>query len=336
MKRGLIILVLLFALPLVSAVPTFNLFNGEVLCSSDVETSYSIYVNVDNGTNSFNETGSVSSSGEYALVVGASEGYNISFYVDSVFVMTILYNESAWVRSQDLSLASDHDLCYEAPDNPPGGNPPSGDPPSGNPPSNPPSAYCGDGNCDSDESCSDCSEDCGQCPPPANDWDLSGPIVDVPQEGAVEVISIGGDYDLVMEGITTPFSIWDVSSENAKIDINGLTYEIPFEGTIEIEVGDYSVLASYLSNQDGKAKIAFNNAGIRAVSAFPGMAIVYWILGIIIFGVGVFFLVKWIKNRKSIMSNPKMPVKTALLKPSKGKGKIVNKKDRNLLSGPEN
>jgi hypothetical protein len=343
MKRGLlVILVLLFALPLVSAVPTFNLFNGNVLCDGDVQTGYSVYTNVYNGTDVFNETGSVSSSGEYALVVGANDGYNISFYVDNVIITTVLYNESSWVRNQDLSLAGSHALCD---DGDTGGGNTGGDDDDDDDDNGggaDPRPYCGDGTCDTDESCSGCAEDCGQCPPPADDWELSGPTVDVPQEGVIEVVSVGGDYDLLIEGTSSPFSIWDVSSESAKIDIDGVTYVIPYEATVEIGVGDYSVLVSYLATNDGKAKIAFNNAGIRAISAFPGAVVVYWVLGIIIVGVGIFFLLRWYKNRKPGVGKSKVedeksktPVKTLSLKPSKEKKKVVNKKDRNLLSGPE-
>ncbi len=108
-----------------------------------------------------------------------------------------------------------------------------------------------------------------------------------------------------------------------------------FEDSIEIPVGGYSVLVSYLATNEGKAKLSFSNAGIRAVSAFPDLTILYYILGIIVLGVGIFYLVKWLKNRKPSGGKPNVSEKKTLsLKPKKEKPKVVNKKDRNLLSGP--
>ena len=378
MKRGLLLfMTLLFIVPFVSAVPTFNLFSGEVFCGSTAQTGYTLFAVVDNGTDTFNETGTVSATGEYVLIVGAVNGYNVSFYVNDAFVEGVAYNESSWIRDKNITLGAGHSLCSSG-------------------------TVCGDGNCEGSETCSSCPADCGTCGGPTggpsgttsddecgdddvnqndeecdgsdlddetcltlgfeggdlacksdctfdvssctgtssycddgncsgSEWDLTDPIVDVSGNEGEVVVSVGGDYDLVIDGSTLPFSIYDISDESATIDIDGRTYVIGFEDTTEIDAGDYSVLVSYLSTQDGKAKLVFMNAGVRAVSAFPGVEIVYYVFGIIILAILAFFLVRWLKGRSSKKGSGSFKSKGISLKPSvKGKKPASGKKKKFL------
>jgi len=171
------------------------------------------------------------------------------------------------------------------------------------------STYCDDGNCSGGE------------------WELTDPTVDVSGDEGEVVVSVGGDYDLVIDSSTAPFSIYDISDESATIDILGVTYVVGFEDTIEIDAGDYSVLVSYLASQDGKAKLVFTNAGVRAVSAFPGVEIVYYVLGIIILAVVVFLLIRWLRRRTPKSSSKNFKDKGISLRPNlKGKKPVVKKK----------
>jgi len=289
MKRGILILAILFILPFVNAVPTFNLFDGNVLCGNDVQTGYSISVNVSNGTNLFEVPGSVSSAGEYVIVVGAANDYNISFYVDDVFVEEVIYNESLIDVNNDLVLESSHALCYVAPPGPNTPNSPSS--PSG--PSGP-STPSGDDN-ESDDNETDVV---------VGSWDVTGDgtQIDITSQ-AGEVISAGGEYVLVIDGVPYGFSVYAVNSENAKIWIDDIEYDILVNANVELNVGGRSVLASYLETQEGLARLSFQGAGVRATEAFSVMTLVYLILGIIIISVGIFFLIRKFSSSKPVFKN---------------------------------
>ena len=365
MKRGILLLVLLFVMPFANAVPTLNLFNGDVLCDSTAQTSYSIYANVSDGSDSFNVSGSVSYSGEYILFVGASNGYNISFYVDDVLIKTVPYNESLIEIDNDLVLDSSHALCYSDPGSGPGSDP------GGNGDADEcgdddvnqnfeecdgddlddetcltldfdggtlgckedctfdvssctgGSSYCGDGNCDTNESCVNCEGDCGECPPDEDEWNLSGPTVDVPQEGVMEVVTVGGEYVLVLSNDSYNFSVYEVNSESIKIWIDDAEYILSSNTNLELNVGDSIVLVSYLDFQDDLVKLSFQNAGVRATMMNTGVLfIVFLIVGLILVSVGILFLIRKLSANKSGLKNPI--------------SKKEDSEDAGLLAGPKN
>jgi hypothetical protein len=308
MKRSILVLVLLFILPLISAVPTFNLFNGDVLCGSDIQTGYSIYANADNGTNQFNVTGSVSASGEYVIVMGATNGYDISFYVDGVFVKNVSYDESLIDVNSDLVLASDHALCYVAPptDPPPSSPGSPGSPSSPSTPSTP----------------SDPVDDPVDDPATDVEWELvqDGTELDITEQ-STEFVSIGGEYALVVDEISYDFSIYAVNSESVKIWIGESEYVIPVNGNVELEIEGRLVLATYLESKDGLAKLSFQNSGVRATQGFAIPSVVYLIFGVIILLVGIFFLIRRLSANKP-------DFKKSIFKKN-------NSDDTGLLSGPK-
>ena len=302
-------MVVLFILPFVNAVPTFNLFNGDVLCGSSVQTGYSITANVTNGTDVFGVNGGVSGAGEYAVVVGAANGYNVSFYVNGVFVEIVEYNESLIEVNNDLVLESSHGLCYVAPPTDPPG--PTGGPTGG------PSGSNDDDDDDDDDGTDDGTGDDDVV---VGTWEptMDGSEVNVTEESR-EIISNGGEYVLVIDESSYDFSIYAVSSESAKIWINDAEYVIPVDSNVELDINGRIVLASYLETQDGLARLSFQDAGVRATASSGVMTIIYIIIGIIIIGVGIFFLI-----RKLSVDKPKF-------------NKIGKEdSDSGLLSGPKN
>ncbi len=296
-------MVILLILPFVNAVPTFNLFNGNVLCDSSVQTGYAITANVTNGTDIFSVIGGVSGSGEYAIVVGAANGYNVSFYVDDVFVEKVEYDESLININNDLVLASDHDLCYVAPADPPADTPGGG----GGGPSAPstPSVPSNDDDSTDDDSVGDVV---------VGDWEPTddGSAVDVSEE-TTEVVTNGGEYVLVIDESPYDFSVYAVNSESAKIWIDDAEYIVPVNSNVELEIDGRIVLASYLETQDGLARLSFQNAGVRATQSFNIMYVVYIVAGIIVIGVGIFFLIKKLSGEKPKFKSNKKDSDSGLL-----------------------
>jgi len=178
----------------------------------------------------------------------------------------------------------------------------------------PPTSYCGDGTCQVSEDCSSCPQDCGNC---GGDWELTGVEVDMDQSEIEEVVSVGGDYDLIIGGADYPFSVYDVTSESVSIDVNGETYVIPIQGTQNIFVGGYDFEASYLETQDGKAKLSLRKIGLRGVTPYPMQDVVYFIVGALIVGVGLFFGIRYLTRGVKQDSN------------------LSKSKKQNLLAGPE-
>jgi hypothetical protein len=289
MKRGILVLVLLFVIPFVNAVPTFNLFSGDALCGDEVQTGYSVHANVYDGVDSFNVSGSISDSGKYVLIVGATNLHNVSFYVDNVLIKTLPYDKSLIEIDNDLSLASDHDLCYVEDDDGDGNG-----------------GGGGDGNGDSG---GDTVND-----PIVNDTDddeddawsqtESGTLIDVTNQ-IEEIISYGGDYVLVLEEESYDFSVYEVNSETAKIWIDDAEYLIPSNSNLELSVGDSIVLVSYLGFQDDLVKLSFQNAGVRATMMNTGVLfVIYLVIGLLLFLTGVFFLIRKLYANKSEFKKP--------------------------------
>ena len=308
MKRGILLFVLLFIVPFVNAVPTFNLFDGNVYCGADVQTGYSVYANAHNGADSFNETGGVSTAGEYFLIVGADNTYNVSFYVEGVLIQTIPYNESLININNDLVLADDHALCDSEPDDDPG-NPDSPGNPSGDDPA--------DAGSVNDTIVNDTEESSGDV------WSqtVDGISINI-TEHTGEVIGFGGDYDLVIDNNSYAFSIYAVNSENVKIWIDDSEYVVSNGLNRELSVGNSIVLATYLDFKNDFAKLSFQSAGTRATAANAGVIpIFYLIFGSIIFLVGIFFLIR------KLSANGPPSKKPSLKKDDSG--------DEGLLAGPK-
>jgi hypothetical protein len=167
-------------------------------------------------------------------------------------------------------------------------DPPS-DPP-GNPPSNSSSSYCGDYVCDNNESCLSCENDCGVCVF-ENGWELSGFEFDL-SSNAVEIITVGGDYTITIDGVSEMLNIYDVDGDHIKIEVGDESYLVEFETNIELNIKGYSVYVSYLESQNGRVKLLFQNEWVRATSSFSSNSIVYLIIYAFIIFVIFFFINK--------------------------------------------
>lgn len=150
--------------------------------------------------------------------------------------------------------------------------------------------YCGDGFCDSNESCEDCVSDCGICLFEEG-WELSGSEIDI-SGNAVEVVTSGGDYNLIINDISETLSIYDVNAESVTLSVNGVEYIIESGVSKEINVGGYGVFVSYLETNDGIVKLSFKNQWVRSTGSFNVYSIVYLIIYALIIFVIFFFMIR--------------------------------------------
>ncbi len=96
-----------------SAPPSFNIFTGYVFCadSSNYLDSYTMSINASNDVDSFSESSDVST-GQYYFLVSANESYNISFFVEDIFVGKENYSLGI-INTINFTLSSDHSLCSD-------------------------------------------------------------------------------------------------------------------------------------------------------------------------------------------------------------------------------
>jgi len=155
--------------------------------------------------------------------------------------------------------------------------------------------YCGDSICGSGESCENCTFDCGVCLFDEEFFELSGSVIDI-SSSVVEVITLGGDYKVVINGFSEDLIIYHVNAESVKMRVNGVEYTVDLDTSKEINVGGYSVYASYLENELGRAKLSFRNQWVNSTSSFSVYSIGYLIIYALVVLVVFFFMVRRNKN----------------------------------------
>lgn len=294
---------LLFVVPFVSALPpSFHVFSGSVTCeNSENPNGDQLSVTITNGTDTMQETATISNE-VYSLVVSADTGYNVSFYASGTFLDSVDYQPYS-ITEMNFSLSSGHSFCTAGSGTTTGttgGSSGGGGGGGGSLKTN----TCGDGDCDLGETCSGCPEDCGSC----DSWELSGSSVNLDEDDVVEVVSTGGNYELILDGATTPFNIASVSDESLIIVMDGQSYTISLMGSQELDKGEHNLQISYLDNANGKAKLSFRKILERAVTPYPVNDVLYFVGGVVLFGVLIFFFVRWLNKHvqgKSISTSKK-------------------------------
>jgi len=280
----------------VAAPPSFHLFSGYVTCADgSFVDNHVLDLTVYNGSNVFTQTTSISN-GFYSVLVDADVDYLVNFSAGGFYLDQFVYQAYGFSEDTNFSLDASHSFCFVA------------------------VPTCTDGIQNQGETGVDCGGPCTACSvapvtggggsggggggsggttPVVNtsnqttgtiqSWDLTGTEVNMDQTETEEVISVGGDYNLVLDGTNTPFSIYSVTEGTVTIDIDGQTYVVPLEGSQEFTIGDYEFQVSYLDSLNGRAKVLFKKISLRGVTAYSSKEVIYFIIGAVIIGAGLFF-----------------------------------------------
>jgi len=328
MKKEALLIVVLLVLPMLvfAAPPSFHIFSGSVVCeNSQNPNGNNILVNVSNGTNSFVEQVAITNN-QYFVVIEADSGYNVSFYASDDFLNSTPYVPYG-MSEINFSLSSSNGFC-EVSSDPNTGDPSSSSTTSDNTITSDSSTtnnddssnddsdqvVCGDGTCEGDETCSSCPTDCGEC----ENWELSGPEIDLSSNEVAEVIVQGGQYELIIGDNRYSLTVSEISSGGLKVNINGADYDVPFEGSINVEVEGNTLQLSYLDVNGNKAKITVRKIELTsAENPFVFKGLLLMLLGIMVVVIIGFIILRYV---------------------NKGAGKkLVGKsaKDKNLLAGPK-
>lgn len=204
-----------------------------------------------------------------------------------------------------------------------------------NNPSNDPECinYCGDGLCGSNENCKVCSTDCGACPTNINepeeevptniperycgdnicspsedcnscveDCDCEGEIqinlINLDENPSSQIITKGGQYTIIMEGISNIISITSITPESVKIIANGVTTEILFETSQEIVFSNIAVRISYLDYSTDGVKLGFNKVEIQNPVPYGTREQRYFIILVFTYmALAILFLINYKKHK---------------------------------------
>ncbi len=112
------------------------------------------------------------------------------------------------------------------------------------------------------------------------EWNLSDYSFSVEENETIEIISEGGEYQVVLGNTTYNVSIYNITEEGAQFDIAGKTYHILFHETKEFTIDEHALRISYLERSEDKVKIAFTRvASSIELNASPIFGAIYEFVG---------------------------------------------------------
>ena len=306
MKRGLLLVLLVFILPAVTAFPpSFHLFSGYVGCNDSLVDGKDLTLVVFNATNSDESSVSISN-GAYFIIIDSEPGFEINFSAGNTFLATYAYHPYGFSNEVNFTVDSGDAFCASGDDggdnNGGGGGGGGGGSGGGGAPAGGGESTCGDESCDSSEDCNNCVIDCGEC----DVWELSEIIVDLDESLTVEIITAGGDYTLIYGGQEYVFNIFNISDESFVIDVFDESYNILFGGTETFFIGDQEIQISYLGKSGDRIRVAFSKISSREVTAYAMNNFIYYIASVIIFAIIIFFVIRSLNKRGEQSSKPNL------------------------------
>jgi len=307
MKRGILLVLLVFIIPVVAALPpSFHLFSGYVSCNDSLVDGKSLTLTVFNSTDSA-ESSVALVDGLYYVVIDSEAGNDINFSAGETFLGNYTYQPygvnfglNFTIDSGDAFCVVDSDPGNDGDNDGDGSGGGDGDDDDDTPSGG--GSYCGDGTCNSGELCDICLADCGEC-------DAEEPddfVVNLDEALTVEILTSGGDHTLIFGEEEISFNVFNISEERIMIDILDNSYEILFGGAGTFFIGEQEIQVSYLGNNDEIARVAFSKVSHREVTTYSIGNFIYYVAGVIVFAVVVFFIIRAVNKRRSLLTKPSL------------------------------
>ena len=300
MKRGLLLVLLVFILPVVVALPpSFHLFSGYVSCNDTFVDGKSLTLEVFNLTYSEEYSASIVD-GLYYVIIDSELGNEVNFSAGDTFLANHNYQPYGVDFELNFTVDSGDSFCAsgDVVDN--GGN--GGGNGGGSGSSSGGGSYCGDGTCNTGEDCSNCVDDCGFC---GGEY-LNESVINLDEALTVEILTSAGDYTLIYGGEEFNFTIFNISDEYFQIDIFNNPHEILFGGAETFFIGDQEVQVSYLGKQGEKIRVAFSKISRREVTAYSLGNFIYYVVGVMVFAIIMFFIIRFVNKRKGRLAKPRL------------------------------
>lgn len=302
MKRGIIILLFLFLLvPLAMAEPpSFHVFRNNITCENNVSLNGKVLtVNIVNSTNisDFAQKTVEVSNNAFVIVISSTTGHNVNFLAGTDLIKSYVYVVNS-LTSENIRLNNSYSYCVIP--------------------------TCTDGIQNGNETGVDCGGSCNACSINNNNngggggggssgggnnnnittggssgsWVLSDDIVDLDQQPSSEVITAGGEYQVIIGGKVYILEVTEINAYSVKIVYNELVYYIPKETSQDITLDNTEVKISYLENQNEKVRLNFTKGGSRyTLVDYPVQEVLYFLGILVALGVAMFFFVRWINTK---------------------------------------
>jgi len=166
-------------------------------------------------------------------------------------------------------------------------------------------SYCGDNYCDASESCISCSIDCGNC------TSIDYPIINLDDIPIISTIITQGQYNLIVSNKIYIMSFFGFDGDSNKFIIDGKNYELNYEESKDITLGQNLIKISYAENLPNAVKLTFSLGNFMQTLPYSTNKPIY------IFIFAVIYLIIFIYFSKKTTSKPSQSLNT------KDKGQVL-------------